>query len=70
MRCIFMPTGKLVRVSPDAMEKLEKARVKFETPSDCINRVLGRNPCKSETTEQTEDNSDLDESEPPTHEVA
>ena len=58
-----MAEGKLVRVSPDTMKKLAKTRNGFESPNDCINRLLSKNPCKSETKEQTEDNSDLEESE-------
>ena len=58
-----MPEGKLVRVSPDTMKKLAKVRNGFESPNDCMNRLLSKNPCKSETTEQTEDGPDSNESE-------
>jgi len=62
--------GKLLRVSDETMSKLAKVRNGFESPNACINRLLSKNPCKSETKEQTEDNSDLDESESQTsHEV-
>ena len=60
---------KTVRISDATMGKLAKVRNGFESPNDCINRLLSENPCKSETKEQTEDNSDLEESEPQTHEV-
>ena len=58
-----MPEGKLVRVSPDTMKKLAKVRNGFESPNDCMNRLLSKSPCKSETTEQTEDGPDSNESE-------
>ena len=60
---------KTVRMSDATMEKLAKVRNGWESPNDCINRVLSKNPCKSETKEQTEDNSDSSESAPQTHEV-
>ena len=35
-----MTNGKPVRLSPDTLKKLEKARIGFETPNECINRLL------------------------------
>ena len=36
-----MPSGKLVRISEDTMEKLKDHGKPFETPNECINRLLG-----------------------------
>ena len=47
--------GKLVRVSDDTMQKLAKTRNGFESPNECINRLLSNNPCKNETKEQVEE---------------
>ncbi len=55
-----MSTGKPVRMSEEVMEKLAKVRNGFETPSDCINRLLSQNPCKSEKKESDE-KSDIEE---------
>ena len=54
-----MSTGKLVRVSDDTMQKLAKKRNGFESPNECINRLLSQNPCKSENKESDEE-SDLE----------
>jgi len=35
-----MVNGKLVRLTPETIKLLEKARIGFETPNDCINRLL------------------------------
>ena len=35
-----MTIGKLVRLSPETMKKLEQCRNGFETPNDCISRIL------------------------------
>ena len=43
-----MPIGKLVRISPDTMEKLAEKRDGWESPDDCINRLLTDHPCISE----------------------
>jgi len=40
-----MPIGKLVRVSPDTLEKLGKLARPFESPNDCINRLLSSRSC-------------------------
>ena len=55
-----MAESKLVRVSPDTMAKLAKARNGFESPNDCMNRLLSQNPCKSEKKESDEE-SDIEE---------
>jgi len=34
-----LTAGKLVRISPDTWKKLEKERIGFETPDQCINRL-------------------------------
>ena len=44
----IMPTGKLVRISPNTMEKLAEKRAGWESPDDCINRLLTDHPCTSE----------------------
>jgi len=50
---------KTVRISDATMGKLAKVRNGFETPNDCINRLLSQNPCKSENKESDEE-SDLE----------
>lgn len=56
--------GKLVRVSDDTMQMLAKERNGFETPNDCINRLLSKDPCKNQMKEQTEEkNQEPDEEE-------
>ncbi len=37
---------KQVRLSEDVMEKLSKVAQPFESPSDCINRILEKHPCE------------------------
>jgi len=39
---------KTVRVSADTMNKLGKERVGFETPDECLNRMLTKSPCKKQ----------------------
>jgi len=46
-----MTNGKLVRISSDTIKKLEKARIGFETPNECINRLL----CKQEKQQDLKD---------------
>lgn len=36
----LMTIGKLVRLTPETIKLLEKARIGFETPNECINRLL------------------------------
>ena len=55
--------SKLVRISDDTMKKLKKNGKAFETPNDCINRLLSKNPCKSVPTEKDEDIEEEDEDE-------
>jgi len=47
----LMTIGKLVRLSPETLKLLEKARIGFETPNDCINRLL----CKQEKQQDLKD---------------
>jgi len=54
-----MPAGKMVRISEDTMKRLAKVRNGFESPNDCMNRLLSQNPCKSENKESDEE-SDLE----------
>ena len=58
-----MAEGKLVRISPEVMEKLAKEREGFESPNDCINRVLSQNPCKKEMKEADDESDDEDQKE-------
>lgn len=46
-----MSQGKLVRISADTMKKLAEVRRGFESPDDCISRVLGSKPCQKEAEE-------------------
>ena len=57
---------KNVRLDNDVMKTLAKARQDFESPNDCLKRLLSKNPCKNETKEP---NSDIDESETPQEEA-
>lgn len=52
---IFMPAGKIVRMSDSTMGKLAKVRNGFESPNDCINRLLSQNPCKKEMKDSDEE---------------
>jgi len=36
--------GKTVRLAAETIEKLGKKRVGFETPDECINRILSKSP--------------------------
>jgi len=47
-----MVTGKLVRITPGTMEKLRKVARPFETPNDCIDRVLSARPFMKEDSEE------------------
>lgn len=49
-----MPKGKLVRITPDTIKKLEKARNGFETPNECINRIL-ENSCNEQQKSENDD---------------
>jgi len=40
--------AKTIRVSPDTIDKLGKERIGFETPDECINRLLSKNPCDNQ----------------------
>jgi len=46
-----MTIGKLVRLSPETLKLLEKARIGFETPNECINRLF----CKQEKQQSQND---------------
>jgi len=60
-----------VRITKEAMDELAKRAKPFESPSDCLKRVLAKSPCGTqkadkdasveETEEQSED-QDKDES--------
>lgn len=52
---IIMSQGKLVRLSSDTIEKLGKVRNGFETPNDCINRILENRPCNQKTEPKDEE---------------
>ena len=44
-----MTNSKQVRLQDDTLKKLEKQRQGFETPDECINRILSNNPDENET---------------------
>ena len=46
---------KTVRLDSEVMEELSERRNGFETPNDCIKRLLGKNPCKESTKNNEED---------------
>ena len=57
-----MPQGKLVRISDDTMQKLATSRNGFESPNDCINRLLSKNPyMKGKNKLQDEDDAQEDD---------
>ena len=47
--------SKNVRLDNDVMQTLAESRKGFESPNDCIKRLLSKNPCNSETEEQTKE---------------
>jgi len=42
---------KTIRVSEDTINKLGKERVGFETPDECLNRMLSKSPCTKQEDE-------------------
>jgi len=59
-----LATSKQVRISPETMEKLAKKRAGWESPDECINRVLSTDPCNpKKSSDDTEDTSDTGESQ-------
>ena len=55
-----MPEGKLVRIAPSTMEKLGKLAKPFESPNECIERLLSESPCEKH---HSEDQDESEESE-------
>jgi len=53
-----MVSGKLVRIAPETMEKLGKVAKPFETPNECINRLLIREPDVKGDQEDEEKNDE------------
>lgn len=49
-----MTIGKLVRLSPETIKLLAKARIGFETPNDCINRLCNQEKHQSQQGVNTE----------------
>ena len=49
---------KTVRLDSEVMEELAKKRNGFETPNDCIKRLLGKNPCTQAMTTIEEDDEE------------
>ena len=49
---------KTVRLDSEVMEELAQKRNGFETPNDCIKRLLGKRPCTEDmkTNEKDEEN--------------
>lgn len=60
-------TTKNVRLDNDVMKTLAKARQGFESPNDCLKRILSQSPCKpkrsSDVTEDAEDTEDIGENQ-------
>jgi len=50
---------KTVRLDSEVMEELSQRRNGFETPNDCIKRLLGKNPCKESKKNIEEDEDEL-----------
>lgn len=51
-----MSKSKLVRISPETLQKIGKKAKPFESPNDCINRILTESgtPCDKISTENVE----------------
>lgn len=52
--------SKPIRVSNETMELLKKHAEPFESPDECMKRVLSKNPC-SKTPPEAQDENQEDE---------
>jgi len=50
---------KTVRLDSEVMEELSQKRNGFETPNDCIKRLLGKSPCTQAKKTNEEDEDEL-----------
>ncbi len=49
---------KTVRLDSEVMEELAQRRNGFETPNDCIKRLLGKDPCTQAMKTNEEDDEE------------
>ena len=49
---------KTVRLDSEVMEELAQRRNGFETPNDCIKRLLGKSSCKENAKTNEEDDEE------------
>ena len=49
---------KTVRLDSEVMEELSQRRNGFETPNDCIKRLLGKGPCTQVVKTNEEDDEE------------
>jgi hypothetical protein len=49
-----MSESKTVRLDKDVIETLADKREGFETPNECLKRLLDQNPCSSENKTMSE----------------
>ncbi len=47
-----MSETKAVRLDKDRMNTLAEKREGFETPNECLKRLLGKNPCSTSDNKQ------------------
>lgn len=47
--------SKTVRLSGDTMSILEKNAKPFESPDECLKRILSQNPCKTKESEEVKE---------------
>jgi len=49
------PKRKMVSLSQDTLDELAKKRQGFESPNDCIQRLMKTYPCSETTSDQDEE---------------
>jgi len=50
--------NKTVRLDSEVMDELAQRRNGFETPNDCIKRLLVNTPCTQEKTKEEDEEDD------------
>jgi hypothetical protein len=50
-----MSESKTVRLDKDVIDTLADKREGFETPNECLKRLLGQRPCSSENEAEVEE---------------
>ena len=62
IEAIVSMSSKQIRVDSEVMKELAKKRNGFETPNECIKRLLGENPCAVEETKEEIKDEGIDNS--------